>query len=162
MHRSLTEADSAEEPAEDPVRPLDYVWGVARIAAGSLFLWAYVDRAFGLVTPVHQAWMYGGSPTSAFRHGGLPAPAGQPWVDGLFMFGLLGFGLCLVLGVATRAVATAGGITLALMWAAALPLSGRPFAHEYIVYAVGLALLAVVRAGDTLGLGRLVTRPYLK
>ncbi|MEU7893309.1 hypothetical protein AB0B45_10615 [Nonomuraea sp. NPDC049152] len=162
--RECEDADSEERPS----RPVDYVWAIARISIGWLFLWAYVDQTFGLgfTTPANRAWIYGGSPTSRFLRGGdLAVLAGQPWVDGLFMLGLLGFGVCLVLGVATRAAAVAGGITLVLMWAAELPLAGDPLVNEHIVYTIvlaGLAGLAMANAGDTLGLGRLVSKPYLK
>ncbi|NUR87065.1 MAG: hypothetical protein HOY71_23535, partial [Nonomuraea sp.] len=81
--------------------------------------------------------------------------AGQAWVDWLFMLGLLGVGLALVLGVGLRVAAVAGGLMLVLMWAAELPLANNPFMDEHLVYAIVLVGLAMSGAGQTLGLGNL-------
>ncbi|MFE3451652.1 hypothetical protein ACFXJ8_22280 [Nonomuraea sp. NPDC059194] len=146
-------------------RLLDYVWALARIGIGSLLLWVYVDRGFGmgLGTPADQVWIYGGSPTGAFlENGDLALQSGQPWVDGLFMLALLGFGLGLVLGVATRAAAVGAWITLALVCAAKLPQVGHPLVVGCLAGAIALLVLALAHAGDTLGLGKLVRSPYLK
>ncbi|MFI6818357.1 hypothetical protein ACIBG7_38585 [Nonomuraea sp. NPDC050328] len=152
--------------------PVDYVWAVARIALGWTFLWAFLDKTFGLgyATPAAKAWLNGGSPTTGFLKGAVDnalggffaALAGQAWVDWLFMTGLLGIGLALGLGVGTRVAAVTGGLLLVLMWAAALPLATNPFLDEHLVYAVVLAGLALARAGETLGLGGYVRQPYLK
>ncbi|GAA3170189.1 hypothetical protein GCM10020001_115700 [Nonomuraea salmonea] len=122
-------------------RPVDYVWAAARIAIGWIFLWAFLDKTFGwgFATPSDRAWIAGGSPTTGFLKGTgenalggfFSALAGQAWVDWLFMAGLLGIGLALILGIATRLAALAGTFMLALMWAAELPpgqqpLHGRP------------------------------------
>ncbi|MFG1947117.1 hypothetical protein [Nonomuraea sp. NPDC048826] len=146
-------------------RPVDYVWALARIALGWTFLWAFVDKTFGLgfATPAEKAWLAGGSPTTGFLKGteenalgGLfTALAGQAWVDWMFMAGLLGVGAALVLGVGLRAAAVAGGLMLLLMWAAELPLTTNPFMDDHIVYTIVLAGLAMAGAGTTLGLGNL-------
>ncbi|MEU1390068.1 hypothetical protein ABZ444_29030, partial [Nonomuraea sp. NPDC005730] len=49
-------------------RPVDYVWAVARIAIGWIFLWAFLDKTFGwgFATPAGKAWVAGGSPTTGF------------------------------------------------------------------------------------------------
>ncbi|MEU6786806.1 hypothetical protein ABZ912_47080 [Nonomuraea angiospora] len=156
-------------------RPVDYVWAIARISIGWIFLWAFLDKTFGwgLATPADRAWISGGSPTTGFLKGtgenALGGPfgslAGQAWVDWLFMAGLLGIGLALVLGVGTRIAAVTGGLMLVLMWAAELPLANNPFMDEHIVYAIVLAGLALADAGTTLGLGNLPIirhNPYLK
>ncbi|MFF4189952.1 hypothetical protein [Nonomuraea sp. NPDC001831] len=146
-------------------RPVDYVWAVARIAIGWIFLWAFLDKTFGwgFATPAGKAWIAGGSPTTGFLKGtgenalgGLfSSLAGQVWVDWLFMAGLAGVGLALVLGVGTRIAAVAGTLMLTLMWAAELPLATNPFLDEHIVYAIVLIGLAMTGAGATLGLGNL-------
>ncbi|GAA3713995.1 DoxX family membrane protein [Nonomuraea antimicrobica] len=146
-------------------RPVDYAWAVARIAIGWIFLWAFLDKTFGwgLATPADRSWLSGGSPTTGFLKGAgenalggfFAGLAGQAWVDWLFMAGLLGVGLALVLGVGTRIAAVAGGLMLALMWAAGLPLDTNPFMDEHLVYAAVLAGLALADAGATLGLGGL-------
>ncbi|MFI6925301.1 hypothetical protein ACIBIZ_35535 [Nonomuraea spiralis] len=145
--------------------PVDYVWAAARIAIGWIFLWAFLDKTFGwgFATPAAKAWINGGSPTTGFLKGtgenalgGLfGALAGQAWVDWLFMTGLAGIGLALVLGVGTRIAAVTGTLMLALMWAAELPLATNPFLDEHIIYAIVLVGLALTGAGTTLGLGNL-------
>ena len=99
-----------------------------------------------------------GSPTTGFLKGTgenalggfFSGLAGQAWVDGLFMIGLLGIGAALILGAGIRIAAVAGGLLLVLMWAAALPLETNPFLDEHIVYAIVLAGLALGGAGDVL------------
>ncbi|MEV4071570.1 hypothetical protein ACGFJC_38995 [Nonomuraea fuscirosea] len=142
-----------------------YVWALARIALGWIFLWAFLDKTFGwgFATPAAKAWINGGSPTTGFLKGtgenalgGLfSALAGQVWVDWLFMAGLLGIGLALVLGIGIRIAAGAGTAMLLLMWAAELPLTTNPFMDDHIVYAIVLVGLALTGAGTTLGLGNL-------
>jgi thiosulfate dehydrogenase [quinone] large subunit len=159
-NRPVTKADAAAER-----RPVDYVWAAARISIGWIFLWAFLDKTFGwgFATPAGKAWIAGGSPTTGFLKGtgenalgGLfSALAGQVWVDWLFMAGLLGVGLALVLGVGLRIAAAAGTAMLLLMWAAELPLTTNPFMDEHIIYAIVLAGLALAGAGATLGLGKL-------
>ncbi|MEV4835724.1 DoxX family membrane protein [Nonomuraea sp. NPDC049486] len=145
-------------------RPVDYVWAIARIALGWTFLWAFLDKTFGLgfATTAEKAWLAGGSPTTGFLKGTeenalggfFTALAGHAWVDWLFMLGLLGIGLALMLGIGTRVAAVAGGLMMVMMWAAALPLTTNPFMDEHLVYTVVLAGLAMANAGETLGLGK--------
>ncbi|MGW4958292.1 hypothetical protein ACWEPL_13795 [Nonomuraea sp. NPDC004186] len=156
-------------------RPVNYIWAIARISIGWIFLWAFLDKTFGwgFATPANRAWISGGSPTAGFLKGTgenalggiFSSLAGQAWVDWLFMAGLLGIGLALILGVGTRIAAVTGSLMLVLMWAAELPLANNPFMDEHIVYAVVLVGLALANAGATLGLGNLpiVRRnPYLR
>ncbi|MFI7127873.1 hypothetical protein ACIBQ1_19395 [Nonomuraea sp. NPDC050153] len=155
--------------------PVDHVWAVARISIGWIFLWAFLDKAFGwgFATPADRAWIEGGSPTTGFLKGTgenalggfFGSLAGQAWVDWLFMAGLLGIGLALVLGIGTRVAAGAGTLTLVLMWAAELPPANNPFMDEHIVYSIVLIGLALAGTGTTFGLGNLpiVQRtPWLK
>ncbi|MFD1930084.1 MULTISPECIES: hypothetical protein [Nonomuraea] len=161
---STAQTDEGAEQ-ERPSRTVDYVWAIARIAMGWLFLFTYVDRTFGLgfATPATKAWIFGGSPTAELLRGGIFASlAGQPWVDALFLLGLLGLGLCLMLGIATRAAAVAAGITLMIVWVAKLPVVATPIVNEHVISTMVLAALAMVNAGNTLGMGRLVGRSYLK
>ncbi|MFF0772178.1 hypothetical protein ACFYUK_25050 [Nonomuraea wenchangensis] len=145
--------------------PADYVWAAARISIGWVFLWAFLDKTFGwgFATPAAKAWINGGSPTTGFLNGTgenalggfFSALAGQVWVDWLFMAGLAGVGLALVLGIGTRIAAGAGTAMLLLMWAAELPLTTNPFMDEHIIYAIVIIGLALAGAGTTLGLGNL-------
>ncbi len=70
------------------------------------------------------------------------------------MIGLLGIGAALVLGAGMRIAAATGGVLLVFMWAAELPLATNPFLDDHLIYALVLAGLALVGAGDTLGIGR--------
>ncbi|GLX01387.1 hypothetical protein [Microtetraspora sp. NBRC 16547] len=154
-------AHAAVQPAR---RPVNYIWAVARLAIGWIFLWAFVDKLLGLgfATPEQKAWINGGSPTTGFLKGMADGTfggffsglAGQGWVDWLFMIGLAGIGTALILGAGVRVAAITGGLLLMLMWAAELPLANNPFLDEHVIYAIVLAGLALVNAGDTLGLGR--------
>lgn len=138
------------------------VWAVTRISLGFVFLWAFLDKTFGLgyATPAERAWLEGGSPTAGFL-GGVEGPfagffngmAGQAWADWLFMAGLLGIGVALILGVAMRLAAAAGTLLLFFMWLAVLPIVNNPFLDDHLVYALVLIGLAAAGAGDTFGLG---------
>jgi thiosulfate dehydrogenase [quinone] large subunit len=151
----------AEERAPTPVAP--YVWAVTRIALGWVFLWAFLDKTFGLgyATPADRAWIDGGSPTSGFL-GGVEGPfadffqgmAGNAFVDWLFMLALLGIGLALILGIGMRIAAASAVVLLVLMWMAVLPIENNPFLDDHLVYALVSVGLAASNAGDTWGLGK--------
>ena len=74
------------------------------------------------------------------------------------MVGLAGIGVALLLGIGMRVAAVAGGLLLVLMWTAVLPPENNPFMDDHLIYAAVLAVLALVDAGDTLGLGRVWAR----
>lgn len=142
----------------------DCVWAATRIALGWIFLWAFIDKLFGLgfATPAAKAWINGGSPTTGFLKGTadralggfFTSLAGQAWVDWLFMLGLAGIGIALVLGAGMRIAAVSGALLMVLMWAAELPLANNPFMDEHLIYALLMAGLALVNAGDTVGIGK--------
>src|SRR5215204_4280278 len=93
---------------------------VFRVVLGFEFLWAFLDKTFGLgyATPSARAWMNGGSPTKGFLSNVAVGPfestfhawAGAPWADWLFMAGLLGIGVALILGVGLRTAAVSGSL----------------------------------------------------
>jgi thiosulfate dehydrogenase [quinone] large subunit len=130
---------------------------LARLMVGFIFLWAFIDKLFGLgfATASAKAWIAGGSPTSGFLKMGVnqDSPfaqffsglAGQAWVDWLFMLGLLGIGLALVLGIGLRVAAVTGTILLVMMWAAEIPLKANPVIDEHLVYATMLWVFAFSR-----------------
>src|SRR5262245_28100575 len=152
------------QPSTHHTHAVDYVWGAARIAIGWIFLWAFLDKLFGwgFATPSAKSWMNGGSPTTGFLKGSADSTfggffsglAGNGFVDWLFMLGLAGIGIALVVGAGVRIAAITGGVLLVLMWAAELPMINNPFLDEHLIYAVVLAGLALADAGDTLGIGR--------
>ena len=151
-----------------------YVAGVVRLSIGWVFLWAFIDKLFalgfatgrnpktGVVTRFGDAaWINGGSPTKGFlSHSEGPFSsfyqsfAGAAWANWLFMIGLLGIGLALMLGVAMRIAAASGAVMLVLMWSAVLPPANNPFMDDHIIYAITLVALMLAGAGATLGLGQ--------
>lgn len=145
-------------------RAYRFTLAVIRLALGWTFLWAFIDKMFGLgyATPAKGAWIDGGSPTAGFLgHAtkGLLAEfyqsfAGAAWADWLFMAGLAGIGIALILGVTMRIAATAGAALLVMMWTAALPPDNNPFMDDHLIYALVLVALALAGAGRTLGFGR--------
>ena len=141
-----------------------HVLAVTRLALGWVFLWAFLDKTFGLgfATERADAWVNGGSPTFGFLNFATEGKTFHDFFAGLsgtfsdwvFMIGLLGIGLALLLGIGMRIAAVSGTIMLVLMWAAELPLINNPFMDDHIVYALVLVALAVYGAGRTWGFGR--------
>ena len=156
-----------------------YVLAGLRLAIGWIFLWAFIDKLFGLgfATESKNAWINGGSPTKGFLGNAVQGPfadmykgiAGAAWADWLFMIGLAAIGTALILGIGMRLAAAAGGLLLVLMFTAVLPPENNPFMDDHLIYAGVLALLALTAAGNTLGLGTQWTKlpivqrlPWLK
>jgi thiosulfate dehydrogenase [quinone] large subunit len=139
-----------------------YLWAFTRLSLSTVFLWAFFDKVFGLghETTAAHAWLNGGSPSAGFL-GGATGPfanvyqaiAGARWVDWTFMIGLIGIGVALLLGIGMRIAAVTGAIMVVLMWSASLPPSDHIFMDNHIVYALVLLGIAVVGAGNTLGIG---------
>jgi thiosulfate dehydrogenase [quinone] large subunit len=137
--------------------------GLARISLGFVFLWAFLDKMFGLgfATASKDAWIEGGSPTYGFLSFGAAGPfkgvynsiAGDAWADWLFMLGLLAMGIALILGVFMNLAAAGGALLLILMWTAVLPPENNPVMDDHLIYALTLGLLACLGAGRWLGLG---------
>ena len=147
-----------------------------RIATGFIFLWAFLDKAFGwhYATGSGKGWIDGGSPTKGFLSGVSAGPlqsffhdiAGKGWTDTLFMLGLLGLGVALMSGIALRLTAVAGTVLMAMMWAAEWPpaqhlstgapsMSSNPFVDYHLIYALAMIFFALAAAGTTWGLGRI-------
>jgi thiosulfate dehydrogenase [quinone] large subunit len=148
-----------------------YVFGGVRIALGWVFLWAFLDKLFGLghETLAKNAWVDGGSPTAGFLGKAAVGPfkglyngmAGSTLTDWLFMVALLGIGVALILGIGMRVAAVSGALLLVLMWTAVLPPANNPFMDDHLIYAGTLIGLALIGAGDTLGLGKWWSRTAL-
>jgi thiosulfate dehydrogenase (quinone) large subunit len=148
-----------------------YVAAGLRLALGFVFLWAFLDKVFGFgfATPEKGAWINGGSPTKGFLANGAAGPftdfyhsiAGATWANWLFMVGLAGIGVALVTGIGLRIAAVAGSVLLVMMWSVVLPPENNPFMDDHLIYAGVLVLIALLNAGETLGLGRLWARTPL-
>lgn len=129
------------------------------------FLWAFFDKLFGLghATASEKAWILGYSPTKGFLAFGIEGKmfqdvfqplAGNPVVDILFMFGLLGIGLAFLFGVCTKIAGYATSVLTLLMFLAVFPPDNNPLTDEHILYAISGLILASSTSGDTLGLGK--------
>jgi thiosulfate dehydrogenase [quinone] large subunit len=171
-------ADTA--PATDRPRTSASAWLAGlRFATGFVFLWAFLDKTFGLAyaTQSEGAWINGGSPTEGFLNGVAVGPlestfhawAGDAWADWLFMLGLAGVGIAVIAGIGLRLAALSGTVLMALMWAAEWPLarhtstgelsmSNNPLVDFHVIYALALIAVAVTHAGDRWGFGRLWAR----
>jgi len=142
-----------------------YLLAGIRLALGWIFLWAFLDKTFGLghETAAAKSWLNGGSPTKGFLGSAAKGPfagfyhsiAGAGVTDVLFMAALLGVGVALILGVGMRLAAGAGALLTVMMWTAVLPPASNPFMDDHLIYAAVLIVLALLGAGNTLGLGRI-------
>lgn len=182
-HHNITTEGVTTSEIEETVTGLDRALAALRIAFGFTFLWAFLDKTFalGFHTGYNQdgvldrfgdaAWINGGSPTEGFLSFGVPADnpfkdifnsmAGQAWVDWLFMLGLLGIGVTLLLGVGMRIGTAAGALMYAFMYAAVLPLENNPIVDDHLIGVIVMVVLALAAAGATWGLGGLWRRTAL-
>ena len=150
---------------------------VLRISLGFVFLWAFLDKAFGLGFATGRnaetgaidyfgdsAWINGGSPTEGYLTFGLNTKepftslysnlAGNAIVDWMFMLGLLGLGAALMLGVGIRIAAVSGIALMTLMYTAgSIWSANNPVVDYHVVYAIALAVIARAGADRTWGLG---------
>jgi thiosulfate dehydrogenase (quinone) large subunit len=144
-------------------KPARIVLAALRVVLGFYFLWAFVDKlfGFGFHTAPEKAWINGGSPTTGFLSG-VEGPfagafhviAGAAWADWLFMAGLFGIGVALILGIGTRIATVSAVLLLAMMYLASFPLETNPIVDDHVVYALVIAALGLLGAGDVYGLGR--------
>lgn len=141
-----------------------YLWAVARLGMGWIFLWPFLDKMFGLGhdTPSGKAWINGGNPTKGFLSGAVGpfagiyhSIAGNDVINVLFMAGLLLIGVCLILGIAMWPACIAGATLVVLMWSSSLPPANDVFMDDHLIFALLLIGLAMIGAGSTLGLGSL-------
>lgn len=141
------------------------ILAVARVTIGFTFLWAFLDKTFGLgfATPADRAWIAGGTPAQGYINGiegpfaGFFDPVANAFGDWLFMIGLLGIGLAMVLGAGLRIAAVTGTLLLLFMYLAELPpvLGGNnPLVDSHWHEALLLIIAAATLAGDTWGIGR--------
>lgn len=146
---------------------------VTRLATGFIFLWAFLDKTFGLHYATGAAvaegdpslsWIDGGTPSQGFMQFAATGPFKDTFAsmastatDWLFMLCLLGVGVAVMLGIGLRISAVAGSLLMVLMWAAEWPFiqgTNNPLVDYHIIYALVLIVCATLLAGDTWGLGR--------
>lgn len=127
-----------------------FAWALLRIGLGYIFLWAFLDKSFGLTFATckgvgvgcSQAWIHGGSPTAGFLGHAATGPlagfyhhlAGQALIDWTFMLGLLFVGVGLLFGTWIKSASAAGIVMLALFWSALLWPAATPGVDEHIIY----------------------------
>ena len=167
--------EQVEAPGSMLTKTAAKALAVLRISTGFVFLWAFLDKTFGLhyATPSAKAWIHGGSPTKGFLssidvgpfQGTFHHLAGTTFANWAFMLGLLAIGLALIAGIGLRIAAGAAVLMMAMMWFAEFPLaqhtstgetsgSTNPITDYHFVYAVTAIALALTYAGHTWGLGR--------
>jgi len=150
---------------------MDILLALTRLSLGWVFLWAFLDKLFGLghETASKAAWIHGGSPTEGFLSHSAVGPfesiyhdiAGETWADYLFMIGLAAIGAALILGVGMRVAAVTGSVLLVMMWSVVLPPENNVFMDDHLIYALALILLAALNAGRSFGLGGIWERTAL-
>ena len=149
------------------------VLAIARVVIGFTFLWAFVDKLFGLgfATPSSRAWINGVTPAQGFIKS-IEGPFkdvfqvfANPFGDWLFMIGLLGIGVAMIAGAGLRIAAVAGTLLMLFMFLAEWPTatslvdgkvvsgSTNPLVDSHWHEALLLIISAVTLAGDTWGLG---------
>ncbi|MCA9348955.1 hypothetical protein KC878_02295 [Candidatus Saccharibacteria bacterium] len=159
------------------------VWAALRILIGLIFLWAFLDKMFGLgystcriadKTTGEETVQVGcakavvndegatAHPTEGFLKFAAKGPfqdfysglAGKSSVDFLFMTGLLLIGLALVSGVGVTVACVSGIAMLLMMWSAVLPPENNPVLDDHIVYAVVLVGVMLANKEQVWGLGK--------
>lgn len=143
-----------------------YALAVGRIIIGWVFFWAFIDKVFGLGygTAPESAWINGGTPAQGYI-GGMEGPFagffqsvfGNAFGDWLFMLGLAGIGIAMLLGAGLKIAAVTGTLLMLFMWLSQLPfvLGGtNPITTSHWIEAILLIIAAATLAGDTLGIGR--------
>lgn len=153
---------------------IDYVWASLRISLGFIFFWAFIDKMFGLgfttcrqetgeiVRGCSAAVIEGGSATMGFLKFGTDGPfasfyqslAGNGFIDFLFMSGLLGIGIALLLGIGMRIASVSGTILLLMMWSAVLPPEHHPVLDDHIIYILVLIGIYMSNATQVFGFGK--------
>ncbi len=170
---SRTAAPSTVDvPAARPSTSVRVLLPLTRIALGFVYLWAFIDKLFGLglATPAAGSVLAGQSPSAGYLghtegalSGVFRAMAGNPLVDALFMLGLGAVGAALVTGVCLWLAALGGSFVMGGIYLSALPLANNPIIDEHLVYVLLGWLLAALGAGRFAGLGTVwSTLPFVR
>ncbi len=132
---------------------MNKIISLIRICLGFIFMWAFVDKLFGLgfATTSAKAWINGGSPTSGFLSFATKGPfteifkmlSGNNFVDILFMVGLLFVGVTLIFNFWVKWGSLAGLLMVVLMYLAVLPPENNPIIDDHIIYALVFAYFIV-------------------
>lgn len=124
---------------------------VMRIILGWMMIWAFLDKMFGLgyPSPPEVAVINGGSPTEYYLSELVSGPfsgiwnalAGNTVVDTALMLGLLGVGIGMMLGIASKLSTIGMVVMVLLMFTLNIPPDDNPLVNYHVLYAVaGLAI----------------------
>lgn len=123
-----------------------YILVTIRIAMALIFLWAFIDKLFGLgfATAPEKSWLAGVSPTTGFLSYATYGPfasifkalAGVPLVDWLFMLGLLFVGLAFLFNKYVKSAAVVGMVMMLLMYLSMFPPKNNPIIDDHIIYLI--------------------------
>lgn len=135
-----------------------------RMVMAGIMLWAFFDKVFGLgfSTSPDQAWLNGISPTKGFLQFGVDgyladvfnSMAGNVVIDWLFMMGLLGVGMSMLLGIGMKVGGYSGALMMFLLWLASIPPEHNPILDEHVVYLLVFWGLGRSSVGDVWGMGK--------
>jgi thiosulfate dehydrogenase [quinone] large subunit len=124
---------------------------ILRIVMGFIFLWSFLDKTLGLgfSTTPDKSWLSSNSPTAGFLKFGTGGPfasvfqsiSGSVAVDWLFMLGMLGVGVALILGIGMKIATISGSIMMLLIYLATIPPEHNPILDEHVVYILLLMYL---------------------
>lgn len=180
---TATLQDRLERSIGDGKTPGMWAWTVLRLLLGWSFLWAFLDKMFGLGFATCRApesssidyfcdaaMIKGGSPTYGFLNfgtagshtGGLfdwmapSAPDSINLADIGFMLVLLFGGVALMLGVATRSAAIGGAILMAFMF-----LAGDVWPEQNPVNSSHVIEMFAFLGIATVGAGRWSLQPWV-
>jgi len=177
-----TTLDTPTEVSAPTGRKLGWAFlSLTRIAIGFTFLWAFLDKLFGLGFSTcrttaedgsfsidvmcEKAWLsgghvtegylvFGGNPNSPF-HDFFVDLGSQRWTDWIFMVGLLGIGLALILGIGTKVAMYAGPTMLMFMYATQMLPATNPVVDEHLVESLAIIGIVLVELGhQSIGLGK--------
>ncbi|MEM7338817.1 MAG: hypothetical protein AAF467_09230 [Actinomycetota bacterium] len=175
MTSDVTTAEEAVVVAPRAAAPGMWAWMVLRVLLGWSFLWAFLDKFFGLGFATCRAedssaidfgcdaaMMNGGSPTYGYlnfatqgSHTGFlfdwmapAAPDAINLADVLFMAVLLLGGLALMLGIAVRTAAIGGAVLMAFMFLAGdVWPENNPINSSHVIEMVAFLGIAAVGPG---------------
>ncbi|MGC4174984.1 hypothetical protein [Demequina sp.] len=178
-------ATTPEAPTTAPAltgHKLGWVFlSITRIGIGFYFLWAFVDKLLGLGYSTcrtvaedgtytidafcDKAWINGGHVTEGYLvyGGNVNSPfhdffvdlGAQRWTDWVFMIGLLGIGLALMLGIGTKVAMVTGPLMLIFMYMTQMWPATNPILDDHIIMAVAVIAAVLLELGyQSIGLGK--------
>jgi thiosulfate dehydrogenase [quinone] large subunit len=174
MTATVERLDERLSPVDGQTKGM-WAWTVLRILLGWSFLWAFLDKMFGLGFATCRAeesaaidfmcdaaMINGGSPTYGYLNFAAPgshtgflfewmapsAPDAINFADVGFMLALLLLGVALMLGVGTRIAAIGGAVLMAFMFLAGdVWPENNPVNSSHVVEMVVLLGIATVGPG---------------